>query len=294
MPHISLIFTRVTPKFETQIDILRWCFQWNQERCSKCHSVITAANTILTNWLHGRFHSVSATMSFTFDFTGQNYIKNWVISFLYIICKFWGYHNIEYECFGILECDDLCCCIYIEETAQVLRWMHHKSSNYWYTYLPYCTVLHPGSPYSKYIIIMLGARRIRLACYLARVGKTRHGHRHWYPNAHIQGSEDGLWLTEAIWQNAHWRNWQTISHTTQETQAEFGRSSWLIWISSMCLSRGSSNHPESSDCLTDGENVHVENKKKRPTCLIWKIQSVNLALKFCPVLFPLISKDLTK
>jgi len=27
MPDISLIFTRLTPKFETQIDILRFCFQ---------------------------------------------------------------------------------------------------------------------------------------------------------------------------------------------------------------------------------------------------------------------------
>ena len=62
--------------------------------------------------------------------------------------------------------------IYIsKETTQVLRWMHHKSSNYWYTYLPYCTVLHAGSPYSKYIIIMLSARRISSACYLACVSK---------------------------------------------------------------------------------------------------------------------------
>ena len=115
-----------------------------------------------------------------------------MISFPYIICNFGVYHSIEYEDLGFLECDDFVVVyiyiyiyIYIEETAQVLRWMNHKSSNYWYTYLPYCTVLHPGSPYSKYIVIMLGARRMRSACYLARVGKTRHGHRHWYPNAHI-------------------------------------------------------------------------------------------------------------
>jgi hypothetical protein len=192
-------------------------------------------------------------MSFTFDFTGQNYIKNWVISFPYIICNFWGYHSIEYEGFDILECDDLCCGVYIEETARVLRWIHHKSSNYWYTYLPYCTVLHPRSPYSKYIIIMLGPRRIRLARYLARTSKPRHGHRQWYPNAHIYGSEDDLWLTEAIWEKTHWRNWQTISRTTQETQAEFWRSSGEIWISSTCLWRGSSNNPESSEYLTDGK-----------------------------------------
>jgi len=186
--------------------------------------------------------------------------------------------------------------VYIsKEKAQVLRWMHHKSSNCWYTYLPYCTVLHPGSPYSEYIIIMLGARRIRSACYLAHVSKTRHGHRHWYPNANIYGSEDGLWFTEAIWQKALWRDWQTISHTTQETQAEFGRRlSGEMWISSTCLWRESSNNPESSEYLTDGKNLHVENIKKAPTCLVWKIQSVNLALKFFAVWFPLSSKDVTK
>jgi len=120
MPHVSLIFTRLTPKFETQIDILRWRFQWNQERCSKCHS-ITTANIILTTWLHGRVHSVSAIMPFIFDFTGQNYIKNWVVSFPYIICNFWVYRSIEYEVFGILECDDLCCGIYTSK-KQLKYW----------------------------------------------------------------------------------------------------------------------------------------------------------------------------
>jgi len=71
------------------------------------------------------------------------------------------------------------------------------------------------------------------------------------------------------------KNWQTISHTTQETQAEFGRrSSGEMWITSTCLWRGSSNNPESSEHLSDGKNVHLENVKKQPTCLIWNIQSV--------------------
>jgi len=86
MPHI---FTRLTPKFETQIDILRWCLQWNQERCSKCHGTVTTANKILTNWSHGRVHSVSAIMSFTVDFTGENYIKNLMFMNPCIVIQLW-------------------------------------------------------------------------------------------------------------------------------------------------------------------------------------------------------------